>query len=93
MDLIIYLKIILDNWVFDNFILADELFAKVLRIFETCALVSNNWWGKSTSLSPIIFDDNINTTPASFFIADLNLLSCEFDNFKFKLLYYVILYW
>ena len=34
--------IMLDKWVFENFILADELFAKALRIFETSASVSNN---------------------------------------------------
>ena len=34
--------IIFDNWVFDNLILADELFAKALRRFETCVLVNNN---------------------------------------------------
>ena len=34
--------IILDNWVFDNLILADELFAKALRRFETYVLVNNN---------------------------------------------------
>ena len=33
---------ILCNCVFDNFILADDLFAKALRILETCVLVSNN---------------------------------------------------
>ena len=27
---------ILYNWAFDNFILADELFAKALGSFETC---------------------------------------------------------
>ena len=32
---------ILCNQVFDNFILAEELFAKVLRSFETCVLVNN----------------------------------------------------
>ena len=32
---------ILDNYVFENFILADEPFAKALRIFETCVLVNN----------------------------------------------------
>ena len=30
--------LILDNWVFDNLISADELFAKVLRRFATCLL-------------------------------------------------------
>ena len=33
---------ILCNLVFDNFTLAEELFAKTLRSFETCALVNNN---------------------------------------------------
>ena len=32
--------IIFDNWVFDNLISTDELFAKDLRRFETCLLVS-----------------------------------------------------
>ena len=32
---------ILCNWVFDNFILAVELFAKALQSFETCVLVNN----------------------------------------------------
>ena len=30
------LDCILDNWVFENFILAAEPFSKVLQIFETC---------------------------------------------------------
>ena len=85
--------IILNNWVFDNLISADELFAKVLRRFETCVLVNYNLRGKLASLSPIISDDNLKTTSVSFFIADFNLLSYEFDNFTFKLLYCVILYW
>ena len=33
--------LILGNWVFDNFILTDEPFAKALRGFETCVLVNN----------------------------------------------------
>ena len=36
---------------------------------------------------PTIFDDNLKTTSGPFFYADFNLLSCEFDNFTFKLLY------
>ena len=35
-------SIILDNWVFDNLILVDELFAKALGRFVTCLLVNNN---------------------------------------------------
>ena len=37
------------NWVFDNFIIADELFAKVLRSLKTCILVNNNLCGKLVS--------------------------------------------
>ena len=55
-------------------------------------LVNNNLGGKLVSPSPIIFDDNLNTNSVSFFIADFNLLSCEFNSFTFKLLYCVILY-
>ena len=53
-------------------------------------LVNNNLWGKLVSSSPMIFDDNLKTTSDSFYIADLNLLSCEFDSFIFKLLHCVI---
>ena len=38
----------------------------------------------------MIFDDNDKTTSVSFFIADFNLLSSEFDSFTFKLLYCVM---
>ena len=82
--------IIFDNWVFDNLISADELFAKDLRRFETCVLVNNNVWGKLVSLSPIIFDDNLKTTSVSLFIAEFNLLSYEFDSCTLKLLYCTI---
>ena len=84
--------IILDNLVFDNLISADKQFAKALRRFATYLLVNNNLWRKLVSLSPIIFDDNLKTISVSLFIADFSLLSCEFDNFKSKLLYCVILY-
>ena len=33
---------ILCNWVFDNFILAEELLVKALQSLETCVLVNNN---------------------------------------------------
>ena len=45
---------------------------------------------KISFIITIILDDNLKTT--SFFIADLNLLRREFDNFTSKLLYCVILY-
>ena len=67
--------IILDNWVFENFILADEPFAKALRIFEICVLVNNNLWGKlfSSLESPTIFDERFKVTSVPFFIAYFNL--------------------
>ena len=34
-----------------------------------------------------MFDNNLNTTSVSFFIADFNILNCKFDSFTFKLLY------
>ena len=37
---------ILCNWLFDNFILPEELFEKALRSFETCVLVNSNLCGK-----------------------------------------------
>ena len=37
---------ILDNWFYDNFILADEPFAKALQSLETCVLVNNILCGK-----------------------------------------------
>ena len=85
--------VILDNWVFDNLISANELLAKALRRFETCLLVNNNSCGKlvpSLELA-IIFDDSLRTTSVSFFIADLNLSSCEFDSFTFVLCHFILI--
>ena len=84
MDLVIYQQfppdcIIFDNWVFENLISVDELSVKALRIFETCLSINNNLWGKLVSSleSRIIFGDNLKTTYASFFIAEINLFNCE----------------
>ena len=85
---------ILTNWVFDNFILADEPFAKALRSLETCASVNNNLCGKlfSSLESPTTFDERFKVTSVEIFIADFYLLSCELENFSFNVLYWVILY-
>ena len=84
---------ILCNWVFDNFILADEPFAKTLPSFETCVLVNSNLCRKVFSKleSPTTFDEIFRITSAPFFILDFDLLSCELDNFTFKMLYRIIL--
>ena len=73
---------ILCNWVFNNFVLADELFAKALRSLETCVLVNNKLCGKSYSLSewPILFNESFVFNSVPFFISDFNNLSCELDN-------------
>ena len=42
---------------------------------------------------PITFDERFKVTSVPFFIPDFNLLSCEWGNFTFKVLYWVILYW
>ena len=77
-----------ESWVFDKFILTDELLAKALQIFETCVLVNNNLCGKldSSLKSPITFDERFEVTSVAFFIPDFNLPSYELDNFTFKVL-------
>ena len=85
---------ILVNCAFGKLISVDVWLAKALRVFATFLLVNNNLCGKLASSSglPIIFDDNLKNTSVPFFIADFNLLSCEFDNFTFKLLYFESFY-
>ena len=60
MALEIYLKVFLyttlDTWVFEYFILADELFAKALQSHEICISINNNSCEKLEL--PITFDEN-----------------------------------
>ena len=60
---------ILCNWFLDNFILAEELFAKALWNFETCVLVNNNLCGKlfSSLESPATFDESFKVTSVLLF--------------------------
>ena len=60
---------ILGNWVFENFMLADEPFAKALQIFGTCVSVNNNLCGKLVlSLKFLIkFDERFKITSVPFF--------------------------
>ena len=80
---------ILCNWVFDNFVLADKPFAKALRSFETCVFANRNLCQQlfSSLESPTTFDESFKVTLVMFFIPDFTLLSCELDNFTFKVLY------
>ena len=84
---------ILCNWVFDNFILADELFAKAFWSLKTCVLVNNNLCGKlySSLELPIAFDERFKVPSVPFFTPDFNLLNCELEKFMFKGLYWVVL--
>ena len=74
---------------FENFILADEPFAKALQILETCVSVNNCLCGKLLSSFKLLikFDERFKVTLVPFTIPDFNLLSCELDNFTFHALY------
>ena len=79
---------------FNSFILADELYSKALRSLQTCLLVNITLCVKlySSLKLPITFDEIFRVHSVPFFILDLNLLSCELDDFMLKVLYLVILY-
>ena len=55
---------IFESWVFDNLIIVDKLYAKVLQTFTVCLSASINLCRKLASSleSPIIFDDNCRVT-------------------------------
>ena len=60
---------ILCNWIFDNFTLAEELFAKVLKSLKTCVLVNNNLCGKlfSSLESRATVDESFKIISVPFF--------------------------
>ena len=64
---------ILCNWLFDSFILAEELFAKASRSFQTSVLVNNKLSEKlfPSLESPKIFEEIFKVTLVPFFIPDL----------------------
>ena len=43
--------------------------------------------------APTRFNESFKFTSAPFFICDFNLLTCGFNYFTFKVLYWVILHW
>ena len=71
---------ILWNWVFDNFILADEPLSKALRSFETYVLVNNSLCGELSSSfeSPETFDESFKITSVLFFIPDFIIILSQF---------------
>ena len=86
--------IIIDNWVFKNFLLTGEPFAKPLQSQETCVLVNNNLQGKLVLSLELLttFDKRFNVTSVPFYIPNFSLLSCKLDNLTFEVLYWVISY-
>ena len=62
-----------DNWVFENFILADQPFAKALRVFETYVSFNNNLYGKlfSSLELPIKTDERFKFTSVPFLLKTL----------------------
>ena len=64
---------ILCNWVFDNFILADELFGKALQSLETCVLIRNNVWEKLLSSFATTFYQIFKVTSVPILIFKLHI--------------------
>ena len=84
---------ILSNWIFNNFISADEPFAKALWSFKNCVLVNSNYDENYSLESAITYDEILKVTSVPFLIPHFHLLSCQLDNLTFKVLYWAILYW
>ena len=78
--------LVLCNWVFDNFVLANEPFQK---FYEALKFVCEKVF--SSLESPTTFDEILKVTSVLFFIPYFHLLSCKLDNFTFKVLYWVVL--
>ena len=79
---------------FLKFVLPDEPFAKAFWILETFVLVTIDLCVKlASSLESPIKCSTITKTSALFFIPSFKLLSWKLDNFAFKVLYIVSLYW
>ena len=77
---------ILYNWVLDNSVLADELFAKDLRSLKIGVLINNNLCRKLVSSLelPTTFDERFKVTSVPIFNPDFNLLSCEIGTLRLK---------
>ena len=66
--------IILDNWVFEDFILTDEPFPQALQIFEIFVSVNNSLCGELISLLEISIKFHEKVTSVPFLIPNFNLL-------------------
>ena len=79
------------SWVFNNFMLAEKLFLKALRSFETCVLVNNNLCRKLflSLRSSAIFGQIFKATSIPFFIPHFKLLIWELVKKTLRLKYYI----
>ena len=80
---------ILGNWVFENFILADESVANALRTFENCVSINKNLCGKlmSSLEFPIKFDERLEDWKfRTIFISYFDFLTCQLPKFTFNVL-------
>lgn len=57
----------LDIWVLDNLILANQLFTKDLQSLENCLSVNSKLCEKLVSLAPMKFFDNLRSTSVVIF--------------------------
>ena len=64
------------NWVSDNFILAEELFAKALQSLETCVWFNSNLWGK-------LFSSSASSTCVLFISVMQSVNGAQFLNISF----------
>ena len=85
--------IILDSYVVEDFILADEPFVKASRMFEACVLIDNNLSEKWVLILdlPAAFDARFKDTSVPVLILDLNLLSSELGSCRSTVLYWLVL--
>ena len=71
------------------------MICKTLRSFESWVLVNNDSCRKlfSSLESPARIYESFKDISVPFFIPDSNLFSSELDNFTFRVLYWVTLYY
>ena len=83
------------NWVFDNFVLAEDYLHKLYQGLKLVYLLMRKLCRELFSSLELltIFDGSFKVTSIAFFILDFILLSCELGSLRFKvLLYWVFLY-
>ena len=63
---------------------------KLYEDSQIAYLFVENLCGKSVLQATVIFDYNVKVTFVTFFVTGFKISSCESDNFRFTLLYWVI---